>query len=382
LDTEVLDARGTGEADTLSDVADNASHLEASSESRGQLDGTEEYVDTHGEADLATDLSDAMRWEVHDAGLDGEDLPNTGEDAADTGPQLSNAPVVINELIVHPTSQEVMELYNRLSNPVAVQEWALEVTSDSLRLWKLPLEIIPANGRLLLTLANLTPMAGATTTLLPNAGAVVKLYDEDDNLVDQVGYGTRGGAPLPTYGASTARLQDGLDTDRDAWDFNLSAVPTPGNTNVVPSVSLSQDSMVVSEIRAAGSHGEAFVRFEVLTVPFLNLSGWFLVLSGQGATGRYTFSDDLEMPPGAWVFTESQFPPLSQLAATGVLYLYSSSGARRYQMGWSSLDMTGEMSLGYVPGSYGTPDCFDDSTCKLVSFTSDGGETMNGGESN
>jgi len=382
----MLDIPGDGDTDWLSDAvpdsADVAWRPDSPSESRWQPDVPADWLDTSDGPEVVPDLSDSMRWEVADGELHGDDLPNDGQDVADVGPQPSNAPVVINEFIVHPTSQEVIELCNRLSNPVAVVDWTLEVTSDSLRLWQLPPQIVPASGRLLLTLSNLIPMAGATTTLLPNAGAVVKLHDEDGNLVDQVGYGTRGGAPLPTYGASTARLQDGLDTDRDAWDFNLSPVPTPGSPNVVPPVALSLDSMVVTEIRAAGSHGEAFVRFDVLTAPFLNLSGWSLVLSGQGATGKYTFPDDLEMPTGAWVFPESQFPTLSQLAATGVLYLYSSSGTRRYQMGWSSLDMTGDVSLGPVPGHFGSTDCFNDLKCNLVSFSSDGDEAIDGGESN
>ncbi len=127
--------------------------------------------------------------------------------------------------------------------------------------------------------------------------------------------------------------------------------------------------MVVTRVFAGRPpHEPPYILFQTLRDPFLNLSGWTVVLSGMGATGTITFPDAVEKPPGCWILPASMFPALFQMAQRGVLYLYSSSGARMYQMGWSSLDMTGETATGYPPGHFGHPHCFDSVTCGLISL--------------
>lgn len=318
--------------------------------------GLDEWVDAVGDVDSVGDLVEI-----------------------DVGPLESVAPMVINEFVVAPTTDEAIELFNRTVNPLEVTDWTLSVTSDLLRVWKLPETVVPGGGRLMLNAGNLVPQPGTLGALMPNAGALLVLRDEDGNLMDQVGYGTRGAAPLPSYGTSTARLVDGWDTDRDGWDFNWCVNPTMGEENDVPGVELEPVVISVSELCASSGERPAFLELRLLQAPVLDLSGWTLVLSGLGATGVLTLGDEMELVPGWFVLWEEDFPTYFQVAESGVAYLYDSQSRRRAQWGWTGLDPTGAYSSGLIGDTPASPACYNGATCGAAAMVPSPGEANSSG---
>jgi hypothetical protein len=132
----------------------------------------------------------------------------------------ASADVTINEMKVKST--EYIELYNSGGSDVDVTDWTLDDGSGP----EVLAGVVPAGGFLVID----------TILTLNNGGAIVELRDATGALIDDVGYGNMGGAPLGFN--SIGRSPDGDDTDDWARDFeyaddNLFAAPeTPGEPNI------------------------------------------------------------------------------------------------------------------------------------------------------
>ncbi len=315
--------------------------------------------------DLEPELTDL----VADVPLDLEEEIDVPPDIKPDIPVAPLSPIAINEFLVTPTSQEAVELYNRLDNPIFVGEWSLNIVSDVEKVWLLPEVVIPPNDFLVLTKDNMVPQDGITfTSILPNAGGVITLSDEDGNVVEEVAYGTRGPVPLPVYGTSTARLLDGNGSANPAFDFNWDRTPTLGFPNDPPGVLLEPATVQVNELLAKVGSGQGYVEFLVLGDLPVDVSGWIFVFSGEGAGGQATWPDEQEWL-GYTVIEQSELPAYSQFQDNGVIYLYNSIGVRMMQMGWSGLDMDGGTALGVPPSQTLAIPCYDTPTCGLVGMT-------------
>jgi hypothetical protein len=221
---------------------------------------------------------------------------------------------------------------------------------------------------------------------LPDRGAVLELFSPGGVLVDRVGYGYRGGAPVSgaipigiapaaktppgasTFAAgdsvdlSTNRIPNGNDTDNDANDWNTSATTTPNNANVGTAAQLGT-ALFVSRAYWNPSTGEPTVEFlNPSTNQTFDFAGWYL--SNNVSTERIGLNTN----------AFSQMKPLEtrllRRAETGsftfrmdelsVLYLYDPNFVRYEQLGWSRADQIApDMCVTRFQGTGGTHDGFD-----------------------
>ena len=179
------------------------------------------------------------------------------------------AAVTLNELKVKGT--DFIELYNDAGVAVDVTGWTLddgtgpEVLAGS----------VPAGGFLVL----------ATALSLGNLGAVVELRDAGGVLIDDVGYGNRGGAPLGFN--SIGRYPDGHDTNDWARDWEYAddyagAHETPGAPNVQDEPELGSG-VLINEIKWQADNAADFDAIEIYnpTAGAVDLQGYW-VSDGDG----------------------------------------------------------------------------------------------------
>ena len=131
----------------------------------------------------------------------------------------ASAAVTINEVKVK--GVEFIELYNDGAVLVDVTGWTLD---DGTGPEILAGPIAPGGFKVIATILG-----------LDNSGGVLELRDVTGTLIDDVGYGNRGGAPLGFN--STGRYPDGHDTNNWARDWEYAddisgAHETPGAPNV------------------------------------------------------------------------------------------------------------------------------------------------------
>ncbi len=186
----------------------------------------------------------------------------------------AGAAITINELKVKGT--EYVELYNSGPADVDVTGWTLADNSGTV-----PSEIlsgiVPAGGFFVV----------ATTLSLSNDGAVVELLDGANVLIDRVGYGDMGGAPLGFN--SIGRSPDGDDTDDDARDFEYlddsvnPGAETPGAPNLQGSPRLGS-TVTLNELDPFGTgQGDGLDRVEIYN-PFTSPANiqQFVISDGDG----------------------------------------------------------------------------------------------------
>ena len=282
--------------------------------------------------------------------------------------------VVINEFVATPTDQEAVELYNSGADAVDLTAWTFNWQTDAeVKSWELPAGEIAGGSFLVLNVDNLTDLGGGNA-LIPNNGATMWIADGADAKKDEVAYGTKGPAPTPIYATSTARVKDGVDNDDHAGDFNWDVTPTLGAANDVTGVALGSDEIRVNEVfMNAGDDAADFFEFEITGAAALDITGWTVVISAGG--GDDHIIEDGLFQPGLFVFEQTAFPEYAgELNVTGVIYLYDTSGVRRYQIGWDGLAEDGSSSLGYAPGDSGAADCYNTATCGLSVLTPTKGE--------
>jgi hypothetical protein len=219
---------------------------------------------------------------------------------------------------------------------------------------------------------------------IPDKGGTIVLFNDEGELVDSLGYGNQGGAPISaplvvlagtepppgfkppgyvaaedeTLSTSTQRVFDGLDTGSNPNDFNI-AFPTPNSTNN-PTVDDSfRDSTWTDDLRngpiqtdgvpppALGSSarlnglygfGTSSDAIELYnpTDSTVNIAGWHLsdgsiiepVLSSAG--------DAPLTPAGAADFLQNTAESFTfELESDDVLYLYDKNLVRLDQLGWT-----------------------------------------------
>jgi hypothetical protein len=240
----------------------------------------------------------------------------------------AHAQVTINEIKVKST--EYVELYNAGGSAVDVTGWTLndggtpEVLAGS----------VPAGGFLVI----------ATTLPLSNSGAILELRDLANVLIDDVGYGNSGGAPLGFN--SIGRSPDGADTDDWARDFeylddNLDALAeTPGapNRQGVPALG---SSILINELDPFGTgQVDLLDRLELYnpTGSPIDVQGYWI----SDGDGFCQITNSIVIPAGGWaVLTEDAvgegmdctgFDDI-EFGTTDVAYVYSPTGVRLDQVG-------------------------------------------------
>ncbi|MBD3311330.1 MAG: PKD domain-containing protein [Candidatus Magasanikbacteria bacterium] len=137
--------------------------------------------------------------------------------------------IVINEIVSDPVSgeSEFVELYNNTTKTIDLENWYIKEGGDS----KTNLE---GNIKSKKFFVIEKPKGN-----LNNSGDIIKLFDPNDNLIDEVSYGTwddgdiNDNAPLANDPYSGARVEDGADTDEDNKDFSLTKKITKGKANVI-----------------------------------------------------------------------------------------------------------------------------------------------------
>lgn len=155
--------------------------------------------------------------------------------------------VVINEVMTGGATagEEFIELFNAGTCAASVGGWALryrsagDVAGPTLVTFD-PGTGIAANGTLLVATASFDGGAAdyEYSAGLAAPGGQIGLLDEEDRLVDAVGYGTATGAyvegtaaPAPGMGEVIARKAGGQDTDDNASDFEVRTVHSAGAPN-------------------------------------------------------------------------------------------------------------------------------------------------------
>lgn len=165
--------------------------------------------------------------------------------------------VVINEFLVRPptSASEFIELFNVTGATINLNGWTLSVHQRGMSAEHVfgAGDNIPAAGYrvesggftitcpICVTAPQRVgdePRPQVGTDFLFDSGGVIILRDSAGVIVDQVGYGNLGGAPIScplvtvadTVATSTSRTPNATDTGQDAADLNVGS-PTPGTSN-------------------------------------------------------------------------------------------------------------------------------------------------------
>ena len=163
--------------------------------------------------------------------------------------------VKINEFMANPSGSdsgaEWVELYNMGSVDLDLSGWLLEYGNNGYSTSREIPDglILAAEGFLVLGGENVSDADGVISLSLGNASSSadgLRLVDCEGWVVDTVVYGEPSDsedpweddqgvatsfAPGPGDGVSTARIEDGVDTDQSGVDFSIADISTPGRSN-------------------------------------------------------------------------------------------------------------------------------------------------------
>lgn len=155
--------------------------------------------------------------------------PPAGEGAVlTTAPKQTDAiKITINELMPAPTDgNEWIELYDGTGYAVDLAGWTLADGTGK--------NFMTLDGLILPTQYKLIELPSSR---LNNSGDLITLRDTDKKEIDRVAFGDWdndiANAPVGGDGVAIARLGDGVDSNRDNYDFALSRTPTPGAANTI-----------------------------------------------------------------------------------------------------------------------------------------------------
>lgn len=249
--------------------------------------------------------------------LDGETSNEFAEipfPTASYTPPVAGARVVINEF--EPKGTEWIELYNAGAVEQDLTGWTLTDDTGNSE---------PLSG----TLAAGAYLEFDTSLSLSNSGDIITLLDDEANVVDQVGYGVSGGAPLMNVGFSTARLFDGVDTGDDARDWNLDATPTRGSANDVADTALGSSLLINEMDLFPADSGPDKVELYNPGASAVDITGWGI-----------SDGDELDMltgsvPAGGFVVLEEGVDFTGDFGGADVAYLYNAARERVDQLGWT-----------------------------------------------
>lgn len=229
--------------------------------------------------------------------------------------------VVINEFVAKGT--EWVELYNPTSSSVDISGWRLTSDYGGLNYTIPGGTVLPPGGYYVYsTLGN----------LLHNDGDLIRLADSTGILVDVVGYGIRGAAPLPPQYWGAARVPNGQDTDDDARDWNLDETETQGTVNDAPPVDLGS-SLILNEFdNYPPASGNDKVEIYNPTSTTITMTNW-LLSDGDAVAPIVTA---VSVPPGGWLVLEETVDWTADMdfASADVGYLFRPDGTRVDQIGW------------------------------------------------
>lgn len=242
----------------------------------------------------------------------------------------------INEFIVTPTGSEAVELYNETGSSVDVNGYKIYVvgtsTTDSTTFKSFT---ISAGGyrSFAMDTANFAADKG-----LPNDGAIIKIYNTTGTLLDSVGYGDLGSAPVPIYNFSCARVSD---TGDNADDFNMDWTPSMGAVNSsVASPGLGTGSVFINEVFASDTFDSVSATVEFIELynnsnTSVDIGNWVIVCDDD-----YNIPSSTMIPAyGYYVLYDTSFPQFFYLDAwRDNIYLYTGTGVRLDQVGWNALN--------------------------------------------
>ncbi|HDS09461.1 MAG TPA: hypothetical protein ENN73_04470, partial [Firmicutes bacterium] len=258
--------------------------------------------------------------------------------------------VVFNEFL--PKGTEWIELYNNTGNPIDLDGWTIENYTGTVGTVQ-GSHVIAAGGFLILEAADMD-----VWPTMSNDGDLITLK-QGSVVIDKVGCGIRGSAPLAPTGYSVARVVDGVDTDDDAADFNLcgtligSITKGTSNTGNVPAVSLGT-SLIINEIDWTTA-GNDMVEIYNPTGVAVDLTG-FILSDGDAYAALLTTP---VVPAGGVVVLEEtvDFPGTMDIGALDVVYLFSPLGVRIDQLGF--YNKSENYTLQRIPDGSGPNDGYD-----------------------
>jgi hypothetical protein len=207
--------------------------------------------------------------------------------------------------------------------------------------------------------------------ILDPEGDTISLY-EGGNQIDQVAYGTRGVAPDPLAGESTARYWDSsISGYNDDWTREDS--PTWGAQNDVPPANFSSAVLLNEIMFNPITPGDRFVSLYI-RFGSLNISGYKIVCDTV-----YMIPNGLTMGPGMlfFNFTEAMDPSFfANMDPNGDnVYLYDDNGSLLDMAGWSTSHTQGK-PMRRVPDGNGTRDGYDDDSSIAAGWVFDFGPPL------
>ncbi len=228
--------------------------------------------------------------------------------------------LVLNEFVAKGT--EWIELYNPTSSSADISNWLLTSDYGNLNY------TIPA-GTVLPPYGYYVYLTGGA--FLHNDGDVIRLTDNTGALVDVVGYGMRGAAPIPPQYWATARVPNGQDSDDDARDWNLDETETQGADNDAPPMDLGS-SLLLNEFDNYPPSGNDRVEIYNPTSTTITLTNW-LLSDGDAVAPIVTA---VSVSPGGWCVLEEtvDWTASMDFASADVGYLFRPDGTRVDQIGW------------------------------------------------
>ncbi len=322
--------------------------------------------------------------------------------------------MILNEFLAHPASdrEEFYELFNTTGRSFFLNGWKLrvdgvanDVTDCSIIFLARkhgpivegqPCGTIDTHDFLtdsLFTGRTFDPIQG----FLPDRGAVLQIVSPGGVVVDEVGYGYKGGAPVsgpipvaiaPAAAApaqngrlaggpqtlalgdsvsiSTDRLPNGTDTGSPANDFNLSGTTTPNNVNSGTTAALGT-ALFVTRSYWYPLAAQAVVEFyNPSTSKSFDFTGWYL--------SNNTATEQIGISGNAWSTLKPQDKRILRGGERGsftfkmdelsVLYLLGPDFTRYEQLGWSRPDnLAPDLCVTRVPDTGGFHDGFDWFSC-------------------
>ena len=237
-----------------------------------------------------------------------------------------DASVVINEFVAKGT--EWIELHNPTGSPVDIGGWTVISGYGGAAG---PLNYTVPSGTVVPPGGYYTFNTGADR--LSNDGDILSLSEPGaPTPVDAVGYGMRGGAPIPPTGYSCARTPNGWDSDDWARDWNLDDTPTQGAANDAAGVSLGSSLRLNEFDNYPPASGNDKVEIYNPTAVAIDLNGWYLS-DGDAVAPIVTHP---VAPPGGWVVLEEtvDWTGSVDFASADVGYLFLPDRTRVDQIGW------------------------------------------------
>jgi hypothetical protein len=312
--------------------------------------------------DCADTNASATDWRDYPTTSPGAENPQPASTGTGTGTSTGTATnadctnasgLSINEFAIE-TGKEFVELHNAGSGPVNLRDWQLQFgTSSFSKNVTIASGILAAGEHFVIaTMASTNPNQTSDLGDLGNAtsnadamrlscnGTVVDtvVYGKSptantDGWDDDLGADTTSLAPVPGAGKSSARVQDGYDTDRSGTDF-VAGTPTPGaaNPRVEPAVceNAAGARVVVNEFiyNPAGTDGDReWVELYNAGTAVTRLDGWVIETATDTWGEDYVFPNGTSIGPNEYLVVGGPAVPEADLVSEDLSLGNGSSSA-------------------------------------------------------